>query len=39
VNLLKELDEAGSPITCPHGRPLFRKITLEEIERCLGRRA
>jgi DNA mismatch repair protein MutL len=39
VNLLKELDEVGSPIACPHGRPLFKKITIEEIERCLGRRA
>jgi len=38
-SLLKELDNAGSPLTCPHGRPLFRKITLEEIERWLGRRA
>jgi DNA mismatch repair protein MutL len=37
--LLRDLDQVGSPITCPHGRPLFRKITQEEIERWLGRRA
>ena len=37
-SLLKNLDEAGSPLTCPHGRPLFRKISAEEIERWLGRK-
>jgi DNA mismatch repair protein MutL len=37
-NLLKDLDNTGSPVTCPHGRPLFRKITREEIERWIGRR-
>jgi len=36
--LLKDLDEAGSPTTCPHGRPLFKKIPQEEIERWMGRR-
>lgn len=36
--LLKDLDEIGSPLTCPHGRPLFKKIGLEEIERWIGRR-
>jgi DNA mismatch repair protein MutL len=39
AKLLNELDNIGSPITCPHGRPLFRKITKEEIERWIGRRA
>lgn len=39
ANLLNELDNTGSPLTCPHGRPLFRKITREEIERWIGRRA
>jgi DNA mismatch repair protein MutL len=39
AKLLKELDNTGSPLTCPHGRPLFRKITREEIERWIGRRA
>lgn len=36
--LLKALDEAGSPLTCPHGRPLFKRIGREEIERWIGRR-
>ncbi|HNY64491.1 MAG TPA: DNA mismatch repair endonuclease MutL [Deltaproteobacteria bacterium] len=36
--LLKDLDEAGSPLTCPHGRPLFKKIGRDEIERWIGRR-
>jgi DNA mismatch repair protein MutL len=39
ANLLNELDDTGSPLTCPHGRPLFKKITKEEIERWIGRRA
>jgi DNA mismatch repair protein MutL len=39
ANLLNELDIIGSPLTCPHGRPLFKKITREEIERWIGRRA
>jgi len=39
ARLLKELDNTGSPLTCPHGRPLFKKITREEIERWIGRRA
>lgn len=36
--LLKELDELGSPLTCPHGRPLFKRIEAGEIERWIGRR-
>ncbi len=39
AKLLGELDNIGSPLTCPHGRPLFKKITREEIERWIGRRA
>ena len=35
---LKDLDEAGSPRTCPHGRPLFKRIERREIERWIGRR-
>lgn len=35
--LLKELDGLGSPATCPHGRPLYRRITIQEIERWLRR--
>lgn len=36
--LLQDLDEAGSPLTCPHGRPLFKRIGKDEIERWIGRR-
>ncbi len=36
--LLKDLDEVGSPLTCPHGRPLFKRIGADEIERWIGRR-
>jgi DNA mismatch repair protein MutL len=36
--LMRQLDEAGAPITCPHGRPIFKRIPLEEIERWIGRK-
>jgi DNA mismatch repair protein MutL len=36
--LLRQLDEAGAPTTCPHGRPIFKRITIEEIEKWIGRR-
>lgn len=36
--LLKALDDAGSPLTCPHGRPLFKVIGRDEIEKWIGRR-
>lgn len=36
--LLDDLTAEGSPLTCPHGRPLFRKIPYKEVERWLGRR-
>ncbi|MGC9325637.1 MAG: DNA mismatch repair endonuclease MutL [Desulfomonilia bacterium] len=36
--LLEDLDKAGSPQTCPHGRPLYKRISKAEIERWLGRR-
>ncbi|HHO75776.1 MAG TPA: DNA mismatch repair endonuclease MutL [Deltaproteobacteria bacterium] len=36
--LLKDLDDIGSPLTCPHGRPLFKRISSEEIERWIKRR-
>ncbi|MBN2297604.1 MAG: hypothetical protein JXM72_03370, partial [Deltaproteobacteria bacterium] len=36
--LLRDLDEIGSPLTCPHGRPLFKRIGSEEIERWIKRR-
>ncbi|HQI81442.1 MAG TPA: DNA mismatch repair endonuclease MutL, partial [Deltaproteobacteria bacterium] len=37
-NLLSELDRTGAPQTCPHGRPLFRRIDVAEIEKWMGRR-
>ncbi|HJW84476.1 MAG TPA: DNA mismatch repair endonuclease MutL [Anaerolineae bacterium] len=36
--LLDELLQAYSPATCPHGRPVFVTLRLEELERRLGRR-
>jgi len=36
--LLDELLRAYSPATCPHGRPVFVTLRLEELERRLGRR-
>ncbi|MDY6857311.1 MAG: DNA mismatch repair endonuclease MutL [Thermodesulfobacteriota bacterium] len=35
--LLKQLDSVGSPTNCPHGRPILRKITYQEIERMFKR--
>ncbi|MDT8272648.1 MAG: DNA mismatch repair endonuclease MutL [Desulfomonilia bacterium] len=36
--LLGDLDRAENSQTCPHGRPLFKKIGKAEIERWIGRR-
>ncbi len=36
--LLDELLQIYSPATCPHGRPTFVTLQLEELERRLGRR-
>jgi DNA mismatch repair protein MutL len=36
--LLDELLQVYSPSTCPHGRPVFVTVRLEELERRLGRR-
>jgi DNA mismatch repair protein MutL len=36
--LLKSLEEADYPLTCPHGRPICVRITYEELERMFGRR-
>ncbi len=35
--LLKQLDKTDNPATCPHGRPLWWKITNEEIARFFKR--
>ncbi len=37
VALLQQLDGLDLSSTCPHGRPLWWKITLEELERMFGR--
>jgi DNA mismatch repair protein MutL len=37
VALLQKLDGLDLSSTCPHGRPLWWKITLEELERMFGR--
>lgn len=37
-SLLNELLEVYSPATCPHGRPVFVTLRLEELERRMGRR-
>ncbi|HET7089900.1 MAG TPA: hypothetical protein VFL17_14785, partial [Anaerolineae bacterium] len=36
--LLDELLQVYSPATCPHGRPVFVTLRLEELERRMGRR-
>jgi DNA mismatch repair protein MutL len=37
VALLQQLDGLDLSSTCPHGRPLWWKLTLEELERMFGR--
>jgi len=36
--LLAKLDHAEMPEVCPHGRPIFYKISLDEVRKKLGRR-
>ena len=36
--LLREMETAWSPATCPHGRPAFVLLTVEELERRFMRR-
>jgi DNA mismatch repair protein MutL len=37
VTLLQKLDSLDISSTCPHGRPLWWKLTLNELERMFGR--
>ena len=37
-SLLESLIGCETPLTCPHGRPVMKKITLAELERIFGRR-
>ena len=32
-NLINQLDKCDNPFNCPHGRPIFVKLTLKEIEK------
>jgi DNA mismatch repair protein MutL len=36
-SLLKQLDEVGSPATCPHGRPIWRLLSLPELHQMFRR--
>jgi DNA mismatch repair protein MutL len=36
--LLESLINCDKPLTCPHGRPVIKKMTLPELERSFGRR-
>jgi len=36
--LLDDLFQTLNPTTCPHGRPILFRLTLEEIERAFRRR-
>lgn len=37
--LIQDLLACEVPNTCPHGRPILKKLTLDELERSFGRRA
>ncbi len=37
-NLIKRWEEIGEPRTCPHGRPIFYKLSVEEIYKKIDRR-
>ena len=36
--LVRALEEAEMPLTCPHGRPTTIRFTAEELARHFGRR-
>ena len=38
LRLIQDLLACQVPNTCPHGRPILKKLTLEELERSFGRR-
>ena len=39
LRLIQDLLACDVPNTCPHGRPIIKKLTLEDLERSFGRRA
>lgn len=39
LRLLQDLLACEVPHTCPHGRPILKKLTLAELERSFGRRS
>ncbi len=38
LRLIQDLLACEVPNTCPHGRPILKKLTLDELERSFGRR-
>jgi DNA mismatch repair protein MutL len=38
LQLIHDLLACAVPNTCPHGRPILKKLTLDELERSFGRR-
>jgi len=38
LRLIEDLLACEVPNTCPHGRPILKKLTLEDLERSFGRR-
>ncbi len=39
LRLIQDLVACETPNTCPHGRPILKKLTLADLERSFGRRA
>lgn len=38
LRLVRDLLACETPNTCPHGRPILKKLTLDDLERSFGRR-
>jgi DNA mismatch repair protein MutL len=38
LRLIQDLQTCAAPHTCPHGRPVIKKLSLGELERSFGRR-